>query len=103
MFVSLIFNCVYSTLLQGRRPLSDMSANPQTVEFPPLPSGSNLDGKRPADYAVGLEMLQIFQEAVGGSQRIVASPGASAARAAVRKKTRRKTPLCRVTSLPAAF
>ncbi|XP_075896134.1 BRCA1-associated RING domain protein 1 [Nelusetta ayraudi] len=43
----------------------------------------NLDGKRPADYAVGLEMLQIFQEAAEGSQRAAASPGPSAGLAAV--------------------
>lgn len=45
---------------------------------------SNLHGKQPADYAVSLEMLEIFQEASEGTQYANASFSPSANLSAVR-------------------
>lgn len=46
---------------------------------------SNLDGKRPADYAVGLEMLEIFQKASAGTRCVNTSLSPSASLSVVRK------------------
>lgn len=46
---------------------------------------SNLDGKRPADYAVGPEMLEIFQKASAGTPCVNTSPSPSASLSVVRK------------------
>ncbi|XP_068427896.1 BRCA1-associated RING domain protein 1 isoform X1 [Clinocottus analis] len=43
------------------------------LQFGALQNTLNLYGKRPADYAVGLEMLEIFQEASEGTQYAKAS------------------------------
>lgn len=52
-----------------------------TYTFIFVPLHRNLYGKRPADYAASLEMLEIFQEASEGTQyanaRISHSPSAS--------------------------
>ncbi|XP_035031379.1 BRCA1-associated RING domain protein 1 [Hippoglossus stenolepis] len=49
----------------------------------------NLHGKRPADYAVSAEMLQIFQEAAEGTQCAITSFSPSASLTAVSECSRR--------------
>lgn len=54
---------------------------------------SNLNGKRPADYAASLEMHEIFKEASEGTQSANTSLNPSASLSVVRLHANRTNPL----------